>query len=191
MTNDIEDIERLKGKRFLFVDDRRITVEYYQKELEGVGQGIATTYACNLRQALNMLKPVKVNNPLFDMVLIDLHIPKIPKDWLEANGVKVSYASKQQQVKTHLQQGWLTHVLLDCHLDDAKFEKEIQNVLKGKRLRVAITTADWKAAQKDVLKHRWGFLPKPLDSALLRCWLSGSPLSAESLSADNQKSSPL
>ncbi|MCP4699687.1 MAG: S1 RNA-binding domain-containing protein, partial [Gammaproteobacteria bacterium] len=113
------------------------------------------------------------------------------KDWLEANGVKVNYTSKPQAVKTHLQQGRITHVLLDYHLDDTKSEKEIQNALKGKELRVAIASGDWKAAQKDAAKHRWAFLPKPLNSALLHCWLSGNPLPAEPLPADDQKSSLL
>ncbi len=100
------DIEQLKDKRFLFVDDRRITVEYYQKELEGAGQGITTEYACSLRLALDMLKSAKANSPPYDVVLIDLHIPQIPSELL-------SYADKLQYKKDKLNEGQTLGLWLD------------------------------------------------------------------------------
>ncbi len=106
MTNDIKDIERLKGKRFLFVDDRKVVVSYYQKELEGAGQNITTKYANGLPQALKMLKPIKVNNPPFDMVLIDLHIPKIPSELYR-------YSDLLQPEKVRLNEGQALGLWLD------------------------------------------------------------------------------
>ncbi len=98
MTNDIKDIERLKGKRFLFVDDRKSAISYYQKELGVTGQDITSKRANSLEDALKMLKNAEGNEQLFDIVLIDLHIPPIPDEL-------ASYAKQLRYDWTKLNEG--------------------------------------------------------------------------------------
>ncbi len=76
MENDIECIQKLSN--ILFVDDRETNILSYQKMLKRAGKHIVTKYADSLQQALDMLKPVNVNKPPFDMILIDLHMPPLP-----------------------------------------------------------------------------------------------------------------
>ncbi len=71
----IKDI--LIGKRVLFVEDRPTTISSYREELE-ITPRVKTEYVESLEDAWAIFEPNK-KSPPYDIVLIDLNIPPIPR----------------------------------------------------------------------------------------------------------------
>ncbi len=69
--------QKMAGKRILFVEDRPSTISSYREELEMIPD-LKVEYVDTLEKAC-MLFEAEKESPPFDIVLIDLNLPPVPK----------------------------------------------------------------------------------------------------------------